>query len=168
MKINKKALQNQKAIIERKLRPWLKLRTEKAPPSGWVKAIRGALGINSRQLADLLGVDHSAIVRMESREKQRKVTLELLDKAASAMGCKLIYAFVPKDGYDSLESIIDEKAMAVAEEIVQKVEHSMRLEAQGRKEKDIKKRIREIANDLKNQMDSRLWDSGKKKKRVKK
>lgn len=163
--MTKRATKNQQSIIERKLRPWLKLRTDKTPPSGWVKAIRGALGISSRQLADFLSVDHSAIVRMESREKQRKVTLELLDKAADAMGCKLIYALVPKDNYDSLESIIDEKAMTVANEIVQKVEHSMRLEAQGRKEEDLKKRVNEIANNLKTQMDNRLWDRKEKRKK---
>lgn len=165
MKMKKKATQNQKSIIERKLRPWRKLRAEKTPPSGWVKAIRGALGINSRQLARLLDVDHSAILRMESREKQRKVTLELLDKAADAMGCKLVYALVPKENYDSLEGIIDEKAQTVAKEIVQKVEHSMRLEAQGQKDRYLKKRVNEIAGDLKSQMDSRLWDMAKRKKR---
>ena len=162
MKTKRKSTQNQKSIVEQKLRPWLKLRSEKTPPSGWVKAIRGALGINSRQLADLLRVDHSAVVRMESREKQKKITLELLDKAADAMGCKLIYALVPKDGYNSLDSILDEKAMALAKEIVHKVEHSMQLEAQKRTSKNIEKRVREIANDLKAQMDGRLWNSRKK------
>lgn len=164
MKTNKKATQNQMAIVERKLLPWFNLRNEQTPPSGWVRAIRGALGINSRQLASILGVDHTVIVRMESREKQKKVTLELLDKVASAMDCKLIYALVPKDNFDSLSAIIDEKALIAAKLIVQKVEHSMQLEAQGRTDEQLKKRITEIANELKNRADSRLWDIAKKKK----
>lgn len=161
MKAKAKATKNQKEIIEKKLIPWLNIRREKTPPSGWVSAIRGALGINARQLADLLNVDSSVVIRMEAREKQKKISLELLEKAATAMNCKLIYALVPNDNYESLDVILDQRAMGVAKQLVQKVEHSMLLESQGRSEDQLQKRIREIANELKNEMDRRLWDSDK-------
>ena len=159
MKTNKRAIRKQRSIVEQKLKPWIKLQREKIPPSGWIRAVRGALGISSRQVAKLLGVNHSTFVRLEEREKQKKVTLETLEKAANAMDCKLIYAIVPKDTYSSLEDIIDEKSFKAAEQIVKKTEHSMRLELQGRNRNQIKKRITELANELKDNVDSQIWDS---------
>ncbi|MBK8201301.1 MAG: helix-turn-helix domain-containing protein [Bdellovibrionales bacterium] len=96
MKTNKKALGTQRRIMDRKLQSWLPLRIEKQPPAGWLKAIRGALGISSRQLAQIVGVDMSAIIRLEEREPEGKVTVEMLNRAAQAMDCKVVYAIVPE------------------------------------------------------------------------
>lgn len=52
MKTNKKQLGNQKRIIQQKLDLFAKL-NEPMPPSGWLKAIRGSLGLTLRQLAEL-------------------------------------------------------------------------------------------------------------------
>ena len=158
MRTKKNEIQNQRSIIERRLKPWLKLRLDKVPPSGWIKAIRGSLGMNTRQLADHLNVDHSAVVKMETREKHKKITLELLDKAADAMGCKLVYAIVPKDEFNSLDNIIDKRAQIVAREIIKRVEHNMQLESQGQPYAQVKKQIKDLATELKKQMDSRLWE----------
>ena len=78
MKTNRKNLISQRTLIEKKLRPWIALRADNAPRSGWIKAVRGALGINTRQLADRVGVEQSNITRLEEREPQGKVTLERL------------------------------------------------------------------------------------------
>lgn len=107
MKTNKKAIEAQRGIIDKKLKNWLQIRTEKRPPSGWLKAIRGALGISSRQLAQIIGVDMSTVIRMEEREPRGKITLEMLNRAAQAMDCKLVYSIVPQDQYDSLENVVD-------------------------------------------------------------
>ncbi len=117
--------------MDKKLLPWLSLRSENSPPSGWLKAVRGALGLTSRQLADIVGIDNSAILRLEDREPEGKVSLELLNKVAKGMNCKVIYAIVPEDKYQSLESIVDEKAKKMAVELIDRVEHSMLLEEQG-------------------------------------
>ena len=157
MKTNKKSLISQRTLVEKKLRAWTALRTDNVPPSGWIKAVRGALGMNTRQLAERVGVEQSNITRLEEREPSGKVTLERLAKAADAMNCRLIYAIVPNDRYSDLEAIIDERAKDLAQQLVRTTEHSMRLEQQGASDADLTKEVDSLANQLKSQMDSRIW-----------
>ena len=157
MKTNRKGLINQRGLIEKKLGPWTLLRTDKVPPSGWIKAVRGALGMTSRQLAERVGVKQSNITRLEEREPSGKVTLELLARAAKAMNCKLVYAVVPDDRYADLETIVDDQARALAQQLVRRTEHSMRLEKQGVDAADLARQAQSLADDLKSKMDSRIW-----------
>ena len=157
MKTNKKSLISQRTLIERKLRPWTALRIDNAPRSGWIKAVRGALGMSARQLAERVGVEQSNITRLEEREPSGRVTLERLAKAADAMNCRLIYAIVPNDRYGDLEAIIDERARDLAQQLVRTTEHSMRLEKQGASNDDLAKEVDSLANQLKSKMDSRIW-----------
>ena len=157
MKTNRKSLINQRDLVEKKVRRWTDLRGDSVPRSGWIKAVRGALGMNTRQLADRVGVEQSNITRLEEREPQGNVTLERLAKAAKAMNCKLIYAVVPDDRYGDLEAIIDERARDLAQQLVRRTEHSMRLEKQGAADADLGKEVDGLANQLKSKMDSRIW-----------
>lgn len=151
--------------MDKKLQSWLPLRIEKQPPSGWLKAVRGALGISSRQLAQIVGVDMSAIIRLEERESEGKMTLEMLSRAAQAMDCKVVYAIVPKDEYESLEAILDNRSRKAAKDLLQKVEHSMRLEDQG--SPDSKNELDKLTQTLKEKMDPRIWGLAKPKKKKK-
>jgi predicted DNA-binding mobile mystery protein A len=160
MKTNKKSLVNQRTLIEKKLRAWTALRTDDVPRSGWIKAVRGALGITTRQLADRVGVEQSNITRLEEREPSGKVTLERLAKTANAMNCRLIYAIVPNDRFADLEAIIDERAQDLAQQLVRTAEHSMRLEKQGANDDDLAKDVDSLARQLISKMDSRIWGKG--------
>ena len=160
MKTNKQKLKNQRLIMEKKISPWKKLRAEKSPPSGWLKAVRGALGISTRQLAKKCGVQHSSILRLEKNEIQEKVSIKSLKKIASAMNCQLLYAIVPKTGYNSLETIIDHQAKLLAHKLIKKATHTMQLEAQGISSKEIKNQTKKLTNELKEKMDSRIWEKG--------
>ena len=51
--------------------------------------------LSTTQLAHRLGVQQSTVVRLEQSEKRGAVTLNSLRKAAEALGCELVYAFVP-------------------------------------------------------------------------
>ena len=164
--MKKKKIKNQRLIIEKKLSPWKKLRMEKRPPKGWLKAVRGALGINTRQLAKKCGVHHSSILRIEKNEAQNKVSIESLKKIASAMDCQLIYAIVPKTGYNNLEEIIDYRAKLLAHKLIKKASHTMQLEAQGISSKEIQNQTKKLANELKDKMDSRLWEKGLKSNKI--
>jgi predicted DNA-binding mobile mystery protein A len=157
MKTNKKNLISQRRLIDTKLRSWRALRTDIAPRSGWIKAVRGALGMTSRQLAERVGVEQSAITRLEEREASGTVTLERLAKVADAMNCRLLYAIVPNDRYSDLEAIIDERASDLAQHLVRTTEHSMRLEKQGANDADLAKEIDSLAHELKSTMDPRIW-----------
>lgn len=159
MKTNKKAISTQRRIMDKKLESWLPVRAEKQPPTGWLKAVRGALGISSRQLAQIVGVDMSAIIRLEEREPEGKMTVEMLNRAAQAMDCKVVYAIVPRDEYESLEAIVDNRAKKAAKDLLQKVEHSMRLEGQG--SPDSKIELDKLTHSLKEKMDPRIWGLAK-------
>lgn len=160
MKTNRKSLLSQRAVIENKLRPWTTLRADKVPRSGWIKAVRGSLGMTSRQLAERLGIQQSGVTRLEEREANGKVTLEMINRAAKAMNCKLIYAVVPDDRFNDLETIIDDHAHAVARELVERTEHSMKLENQGTDAVGVSTQIDKLADALKSKQDPRIWQKG--------
>ena len=155
---------NQRYLMEKKIHPWQRLRENKRPPNGWLKSVRGALGLNTRQLADRLRTRHSSVLRLEKREIQGKVTIESLAKAAKAMNCQVIYAIVPKTGFNSLNEIIDQQANVLASYLVKKAGHNMKLESQGISDKETKKQISELAFELKTTMSSRLWETFEGKK----
>ena len=158
MKTHQRRKQNQKYLMESKIRPWKKLREDRRPPIGWLKSIRRALGLNTRQLADRLGVQHSSVLRLEKREVQGKATIESLSKAARAMDCRFIYAIVPKVGFNNLNEIIDQRANALAGYLVKKAGHTMKLESQSTSAKEMKKQISRLAIELKEKMDPILWE----------
>ena len=65
------------------------------PPRGWLRAIRDALGLTTKQLARRLGVSQPRVVALEKGEIEETVTLASLRRAAEALDCRLIYALVP-------------------------------------------------------------------------
>ena len=56
------------------------------PPRGWIKAIREALGITTRQLATRIGVGQSRVVDIEKAEVTGSITLGSLQRAAGEIG----------------------------------------------------------------------------------
>jgi predicted DNA-binding mobile mystery protein A len=158
MRVGRKTKNNQLKIIEKKLAHFQKL-NEPIPPSGWIKAIRGALGLSIRQLAERVGVSHGSINQLEKREAMRKVTLESLDQAARAMDCKVVYAVVPANNSDTLDEILRRHAIEAATQILKEVSHSMRMEGQGTSVRQLNDEIQRIATDLIESGDARIWVS---------
>jgi len=75
------------------------LRTRSFPPiprEGWIKALRAAGGISSRELAHRLDVSQSAVIQAEQHEAAGTISMLTLHKMAEALDCDLRYAFVPK------------------------------------------------------------------------
>ena len=124
------------------------------PSSGWIRAIRTALGMSARQLAERMGVSQQALSRLESKEADDAVTIKTLRRAAEAMGCQVVYAVVPGEG--SLRDIIEERALKKAKELVEAVVHTMKLEAQG--VGDVKDKTRQVADEMAANLNSSLWD----------
>lgn len=154
-------------MIQQKLNHFSEL-NEQIPPSGWIKAIRISLNLTLRQLADRVGVSHGSIAQLEKREPKKKVTLESLENAAQAMNCKVIYAIVPQESGTTLDDIIKSKAKEAALRILKDVAHTMRLEAQGTSDEQIKSEVERITEQLIETGDSRIWSVDKKKLRTKK
>jgi predicted DNA-binding mobile mystery protein A len=109
----------------------------------------------------------ASVVMLEKREAKGTATLAVIQKAAEAMHCKLVYALVPNAPFKNLEAIIESRALRLAVELVKKVEHSMQLEKQGSDEHDVERHVYRLARELKETMDSRIWNTPTKNRQPK-
>jgi predicted DNA-binding mobile mystery protein A len=148
----------QRQLLDKKLHSLRLLKVMTRPRNGWLKAVRSALGISARGLAARIGVDMSAVLQMEEREVKGAVTLESLNRAAKSMNCRLIYAIVPANEYESLEAILNERALLAARTLARDVTHSMKLESQEVDGGTSREQIQKLADELKNKLDTRLWN----------
>src|SRR4051812_24912152 len=83
----------------------------RAPPKGWVRAIRDALGMTGVQFARRLRVRPPSVASLEVSEASGAIQLNTLRRAAEALDCTLVYALVPND---SLEGAIRTRARKIA------------------------------------------------------
>jgi predicted DNA-binding mobile mystery protein A len=123
-----------------------------APVRGWTKAVREALGMTTAQLAKRLGVRQPSVVAIEQSEVKGTIELATLRRAAAAMDCTFVYAFVPKK---PLETMVRERARLFRRRRRGPVEHSMLLEDQAVTGKDTEKRLDEIVRDTNPRL---FWD----------
>ena len=126
------------------------------PPTGWIKAVRSALGMSLQQLGNKMSITKQSLQDIEQREKDGAITLKTLRDAANGLDMELVYGFVPKDG--SLDAFIDRKAKELATQIVLRTSNTMKLEDQGNTNKRIEKAIKERTEEIKNEMPKILWD----------
>lgn len=126
------------------------------PPTGWVKAIRTAIGMSMLQLGNRLSITKQSVQDIERREKDGTITIKALKETAKALDMQLIYGFVPNDG--SLEALIERKAKELATQIVLRTSNTMKLEDQENSKQRIEKAIQERAAIIKNEMPKNLWD----------
>ena len=106
------------------LRPLAK---QPRPPKGWLRAIRDALGMTTAQFARRLDVSQPRIIELEQSEISGKVTLNTLQRAAEALGCRLVYTLIPER---PLAKIVRERIDDVAKRQLADIAHTMRLENQ--------------------------------------
>lgn len=108
------------------------------PPKGWIRAIRDALGMTGVQLAKRLEVRPQTVEALEKSEASGSIQLSTLRRAAEAMDCTLVYALVPNS---SLKNAVHQRARKLAIRDLQRVAHTMRLEAQETGDAGIEARI---------------------------
>ena len=122
---------------------------------GWIRTIRKALGMSINDLADRLDCKSSNITLLEKNEISSKIKLETLEKAAEAMNCRLVYAFIPQSG--SLEEIIKTQAKLIAHRMVQKNNHSMKLEDQGISKEQMKQQVEDMYKKILDDASIKIW-----------
>ena len=125
----------------------------RAPPKGWVRAVRDALGMSGVQFARRLGVRPQTVGAIEKSEASGTIQLDTLRRAAEALDCVLVYALVPNS---SLEDAVDQRARSIALRELQRVAHTMKLEAQGTGDSGIESRIAAYIRDVVKDRD--LWN----------
>lgn len=152
--MGKKSLQLQQ--LNSKMLGFASLRQVAMPPTGWIKAIRTAIGMSMQQLGNKLNVSKQGVMDIEKREKDGSITIKSLREIARAMDMQLVYGFVPNDG--SLDALIEKRATELATQIVMRTANTMKLEDQANSKKRIEAAIRERATAIQNEMPKILWD----------
>ena len=83
------------------------------------------------------------------------MTLETLEKAAEAMGSHLIYAIRPAMG--NFDEMVTTQAKKAALRIITQTKRSMQLEDQEVSDETTKNQIEDLAHQLKQKLDPRIW-----------
>jgi predicted DNA-binding mobile mystery protein A len=123
------------------------------PPRGWVRAIRDALGMSGRQLAERMSVSPQTVDAIERSEAAGTVQLDTLRRAAEAMDCTLVYALTPRS---SLDAMVAERARRIALRALERVDRTMAIEDQASGDADREARIADYIRDAIKERD--LWD----------
>lgn len=140
--------------LDRQSDAWRSLRAEKRPAHGWMRAIRDALGMSSRQAAARMGVAQSTYTRFEKSEAEDTITLATLRKAAAALDCTLVYALSPNR---PLEEMVRDRARKIAEAQLNRVHHTMRLEDQAIGSPDLALERERLVDEILRHDMRRLW-----------
>jgi len=142
--------------IDRKVLQFRKLEDMTIPSSGWVFAVRQALGMSLKQLGKRMGITAQSVKEIEEREKTGTISINVLRQFGKSLDMKLVYGFIPTD--KRLDKIIEKRATELAEEIVLRTSVTMNLEDQGNSKKRIKKAIKEKSDEIIAEMPRYLWD----------
>jgi len=126
------------------------------PDKGWVRAIRDALGMTTRQLAARLHVSQPTIINIEKNEASDRITLKRLRETAEALNCTLVYALVPNT---SLNGIVENRAKKIADVQLARIHHTMRLEDQALADADLMVERDRLVGILLDGNPQRLWDA---------
>jgi predicted DNA-binding mobile mystery protein A len=125
------------------------------PPKGWLRAIRGALGMTTAQFGRRLGMAQPSVVELEKSEATNSITLRTLERAAEALGCRVVYALIPEE---PLAETVRKRATVLADRKLATVGQTMRLEDQAvKKNKATDEARRKLIEELLRKP-ARLWD----------
>jgi predicted DNA-binding mobile mystery protein A len=127
-----------------------------SPPRGWIYAIRTTLNMSLEQMSNYMGVTAPTLFAMEKRERNGAISLKTLKKAAAALNTRLVYGFLPIDG--TFEKLLEKQAFIVAQKIVMRTDATMKLEDQQVSKERLQKSVKELAEEIKNEMPRYLWD----------
>lgn len=128
----------------------------KQPPKGWIKAIREAIGMTTRQLASRIGITQPTLTYLENAEAKGSITIDSLKRAANALDCDLAYVLIPRRG--GLNEIVEEQAIKAARHKLKSAKHTMALEKQSVDKDDEQEQIIRIAKSLAEKSDSSIWE----------
>ena len=140
--------------LQEVLKAYQVLSAKRAPPRGWLKEIREALGRTERQQAERLGIAGSTLHKSEKSEAEERITLGQLRKLAEGLDCELVYALVPRK---PLTDVVQGRANQLAREEVYGVAHTMSLEDQRPTDERLQKQVARRTEELLRGKWSDLW-----------
>jgi predicted DNA-binding mobile mystery protein A len=125
------------------------------PAKGWVRAIRDALGMTTRQLAQRIGISQPQVTSLEQDEVSGRITLARLRNAAEALDCRLVHTFIPNR---PLEDTVKARAVELADRQLARTQNTMRLEDQAIDKKSLDSQRSRLIEKLLAGNPRRLWD----------
>lgn len=140
--------------LDKKIQSLPSLSQMQRPHKGWIRAVREALGMTSAQLAQRLKVSRPRVTALEKSEIEDTLTLATLRRAAAALDCALVYAFVPKT---SFQDTVENRARLVAAMLIGKVDHTMALEEQNLDKLTLDEEIETLARELIRDKERIIW-----------
>lgn len=150
-----------KAVEQQQLRALLDRAASQSwparPRSGWIRAVRKALGMSGAALSRRLGGTRSMAANLERYEQDEALSLGRLGEVAEAMGCRLVYAIVPPKG-QTIEALIEAQADKRAKALLASAEGHMALEAQSLTGPNTQAERERIAEDLLKKPPRDFWD----------
>ncbi|WP_299085936.1 hypothetical protein [uncultured Ruegeria sp.] len=125
------------------------------PIGGWIATFQEAIGMSAPALAERLGVSRNSVYSSIQKEKAGTISVNQLDKMAEAMGGKLIYAIIPRNG--AVEEIVMAQARKKAKRIIQRTRTHMALEEQIEGLRSQEEMIEELAKEIAREMPRDFW-----------
>ncbi|MBZ0146168.1 MAG: transcriptional regulator [Pseudorhodoplanes sp.] len=125
------------------------------PVGGWIATFQEAIGMNAPALAERLQVSRNTIYASIKNEQAGKISLNQLEKIAEAMGGRLVYAIVPREG--PVEEIVLAQARAKARRIIKRTRAHMALEEQSEGLRSEAEMVEELAADIMREGHRDFW-----------
>jgi predicted DNA-binding mobile mystery protein A len=125
------------------------------PLGGWVSAFQEAIGMSASALAGRVGISRNNVYSAIKNEQSGSISLNQLEKMADAMGGKLVYAIIPRQG--KVDDIIMAQARKKAKRIIQRTRAHMALEEQIEGLRSQEEMIEELAREIAREMPRDFW-----------
>ncbi|MEJ6746407.1 MAG: helix-turn-helix domain-containing protein [Yoonia sp.] len=125
------------------------------PLGGWLAAFQAAIGMSTSALADRVGISRNNVYSAIKNEQSGSISLNQLEKMADAMGGKLVYAIIPRQG--EVDDIIMAQARKMAKRIIQRTRAHMALEEQIEGLRSQEEMIEELAREITREMPRDFW-----------
>lgn len=94
--------------LDMEMAPFRRAGRDENATSGLLRAVRQSLEIPIGEIATKLGVVKSVVLAYEMSELNTTIQMATMVRMAGAMGCKVVYGLVPRDG-KTLEALAEER-----------------------------------------------------------
>jgi predicted DNA-binding mobile mystery protein A len=133
-------------------------RNHQHPKQGWLMTMRKGLGMTGPQMAKRAGVTKAAIYQAERKEAAGEVTIKQMEKFASALGGRFVYAIVPDGSALSVSDLVHAQARKKAEAIINRAGTHMALEKQSLSVEMNSAEATRLTDRLEREQPSDFWD----------
>jgi predicted DNA-binding mobile mystery protein A len=125
------------------------------PRSGWIAAVRQALGMSQTQLAARMDIVRQSLNNLESNELKGTISLASLRNAADGLDCDLQYVLVPRK---PLQQLVADQALQRATKKLGRINQSQALEASAIEAESLSRAVADLATEIEILRPVDLWN----------